>query len=1287
MSRPALSALLGLSLVAGALSVVTAQAAPPPPAPSDGLPRVQRPTTVTLVTGDKVTLTPEPDGTTQITTTPRPGGFQAAIKLVESKNRRLALPQDAAPFVAAGVLDETLFDIGYLVDNGFADDSTQQLPLITQLSSTVPAAKVRSTADAVPGVAPTRELASLHATAADVPKSQASAFWTAVAGAKAPQRGQAAARSFGSSVSKVWLDRKVHATLDRSVPMIGAPQAWAAGYDGKGVKVAVLDTGIDANHPDLKGRVTASRNFSADPDLSDGYGHGTHVASIITGSGAASGGKYQGVAPKVDLMVGKVLDHSGTGAESDVIAGMEWAAAQGARVINLSLGGDLRADESQDPSIIAVNRLTAETGALFVVAAGNSGQAGASTVGSPGAAGSALTVAAVDKSDQLAPYSSLGPLLYPDHISKPDIAGPGSDIVAARATGTSMGSPVDSSYTSASGTSMATPHVAGAAAILAQEHPDWSAAQLKAVLMSTSKDDKYTVFQQGAGRVDIARAISQQVVATTSGVDYGRILDTETGDLVKQISYRNDSAADVTLGLATAGTSTAVSVPPQVVVPAHATATADVTMHAGQLSAGYLSGAVVATAPGVQLRTPVALRKTAKTFPVQVEMKFSAPVYFSATVSALNLDDSDAPILALNYARLAPDLMSASLTLELPPGRWSVTADHDRLPEGRALQQVYYAAPELDVRGPTTVAFDDKDAVPFRMTTDTPTQPMAGGYIARRATTDGKNWLTETMPFSQYDGGTQLMTPTPAVTTGTFHVKFDATRGVPRVQLTVDSANGRGTSMRPNYRDYGTYDPRFDGTHRKLPLVDVGASLDPDELAKVRGKLVLMSYTWGHGGYSCELLPDDVIALEKAGALGVLQELGECGLYGRFPPPTKLPIADIDKPEGVRLRELLEHGPVTVTLKGVPNSPVVYHLATSVVGRIPEALDFRVRDSELAKIRTSYTPEWSFGQFGFRENVGQRLDRSLEPTLFTWPTMLPGQPQTRDEYFGPIKPGQQWIRSATTDMRVTSMEERRLILRPGPMPDERWFGAPRGTGPADVPPAATNLTHMGFCFACRDGDRLVVVPQFANPDPLVIPSLLVEGTRAKLYRDGQEIPGADSAFPTFTLPSAAGRYKLVLDSDLSSNAADLYRYGAKQHTEWTFGSQHVDKSNLGNSTCYQAWPANPALPCAPQQLLYLRYSAPTDQSNKVRGLVPLQIRPYYERTADPQSAQFASVRVSASYDAGKTWKVVAGVNLGSVYQALFVPPRGSQTVSLRVEAKDRKGNTISQTIDDIVGVR
>ena len=160
---------------------------------------------------------------------------------------------------------------------------------------------------------------------------------------------------------------------------------------------------------------------------------------------------------------------------------MEWAVAQHADVVSMSLGGDT--GDGTDPLEQAVDDLSASSPTLFVIAAGNNGDR-PGTVTSPGAAYAALTVGAVDSTDTMAFFSSRGPRL--DGTVKPEVVAPGVDIVAARAAGTSLGTPVDDFYTTLSGTSMATPHVAAVAAILKQEHPGWDGERLKAAIVGST---------------------------------------------------------------------------------------------------------------------------------------------------------------------------------------------------------------------------------------------------------------------------------------------------------------------------------------------------------------------------------------------------------------------------------------------------------------------------------------------------------------------------------------------------------------------------------------------------------------------------------------------------------------------------------------------------------------------------------------------------------------------------------------------------------------------------------
>ncbi len=296
-------------------------------------------------------------------------------------------------------------------------------------------------------------------------------------------------------VEMIWLDEEVHTTLNLSVPLLGVPQAWSRGYTGKGVVVGIVDTGVDQTHPDIVGRVKAFKDFTGEGEI-DNNGHGTHVAGIVGGTGAASQGKYRGVAYDCAFAIAKVLKGSGSGLMSDVIAGLEFCVEQKVNVINLSLGGGSANDGTDALSVACDNAVG--LGIVVCVAAGNAGP-GASTVGSPACARQVITIGATDKQDVIASYSSRGPTL--DGRVKPDVCFPGSSITSARAKNTAMGSPLNDFYTTASGTSMATPHAAGTCALLLEKTPTLKPAEIKALFMAHAKNLNLDENTQGKGRV------------------------------------------------------------------------------------------------------------------------------------------------------------------------------------------------------------------------------------------------------------------------------------------------------------------------------------------------------------------------------------------------------------------------------------------------------------------------------------------------------------------------------------------------------------------------------------------------------------------------------------------------------------------------------------------------------------------------------------------------------------------------------------------------------------------
>ena len=309
---------------------------------------------------------------------------------------------------------------------------------------------------------------------------------------------------------QIYPDLPVHALVSDNIYQVGADQMWSRtdakdqSVTGKGVVVAVLDSGVDYTHPDLGGGFGASFKviggydfYNNDSDPMDDNGHGTHVAGIV----AANGASHKGVAPDASILAYKVLGSDGNGRESSVIEAIDRAldpnsdgdTSDHADVISMSLGG---AGELGDPLCVAV-RNAYDSGVVVVVAAGNEGPA-MGTVSSPGLAPEAITVGAVDATGSLASFSSRGTGTALQ--IKPDISAPGVSILSTvPRSGTRYSS--SSGYYTLSGTSMATPHVSGAAALLLQLHPDWTSSMVKSALVTESVEITESTWVAGSGQL------------------------------------------------------------------------------------------------------------------------------------------------------------------------------------------------------------------------------------------------------------------------------------------------------------------------------------------------------------------------------------------------------------------------------------------------------------------------------------------------------------------------------------------------------------------------------------------------------------------------------------------------------------------------------------------------------------------------------------------------------------------------------------------------------------------
>ncbi|MGW1102373.1 S8 family peptidase [Streptomyces sp. NPDC002540] len=668
---------------------------------------------VTLITGDKVLVTMDASGRSSAAVLPREDGTQPMVQTYQRGKDLYVYPEGASQAIAEGKVDEQLFNVTGLIRQGYDDAHTDTLPLIATYRNGV---NVADSAPAAPrGAERGLSLPAVDGVALKAGKDTAAAFWQDVTDTRS--------RS-GSTLKKLWLDGKVEATLDRSTKQVHAPEAWAAGYDGKGTKVAVLDTGVDAEHPDLVNRVDASKNFTDSKTTNDYVGHGTHTASTVGGSGAASDGRKKGVAPGSSLLVGKVLNDAGYGLDSWIIAGMQWAVDQKADVVSMSLGNP-RIGDCADPMAQATQELSKSKHTLFVVAAGNSGP-GAETVSSPGCVPGVLTVGAVDRDDTTAQFSSRGPVAV-THTLKPEIAAPGVDISAASAGGRGV-----YAYRTMSGTSMATPHVAGAAAVVRQAHPDWTAQQIKAALVSSARTGGQVAGadQTGGGVLDVFGAVNQKALSAPAvqAGSYNWPQDASDRTTV-QVPFTNTGDSDLTLHLKLSGVHgndgsdvTSGIIKPEenkVTVPAGATAQVplqiDPTARLKPAQYGAVTGRILATGGDVHVSVPVTLYVQPETVTLRVKVvdRNGKPATGPSSLDVASLDSDEGERRTNNGA--------ADQSYRVRPGDYALssfvaTSDANNAPESVS----YLARPQLRITKDTTVVLDARKAHRLSLHTDRP---------------------------------------------------------------------------------------------------------------------------------------------------------------------------------------------------------------------------------------------------------------------------------------------------------------------------------------------------------------------------------------------------------------------------------------------------------------------------------------------------------------------------------------------------------------------------------------
>jgi subtilisin family serine protease len=553
-------------------------------------------------------------------------------------------------------------------------------------------------------------------------------------------------------VKRVVADAPMHALAEgANITLINAPKVWTSlGSRGAGVTVAIIDTGIDYRHSALGGGIGAGFKVKGgwdfvnnDADPLDDNGHGTHVSGIVAGQSDV----ITGVAPDASLIAYKVLGATGSGSESNVIAAIERAAdpnqdgntADHVDVANLSLGG---AGNPDDPGSVAIDNATA-AGVTFAIAAGNAAFVGGvitfHNISSPGTARSAITVGASDLNDSITNFSSRGPNMKSLAI-KPDVVAPGLSIVSSY---------LGNTYATLSGTSMATPHVAGAAALLKALHHDWTPAQIKLALMNNATFVREEIMADGAGRINAFAAATSTIRIDPPSISLGIApIELSNWSATRSLHLTNSGALAVTFNVKSSVTLGEKVTPSAATVTVPAGGFADISFDIDVDNALMTVGAASFTGGGQIILTNAAAPSEVHNIQFAFTKAARATVTFDrAYPDALWVNESHSNLLAGAHL---DDNTSEVLML---PGTWDMLIYTREFDEKGAVTGVDFIGREsLSMTKDTTIALTAAD-MPHTITLggrrETGAALGGGGYgSGGRILIGGTNITSLTFPWT-----------------------------------------------------------------------------------------------------------------------------------------------------------------------------------------------------------------------------------------------------------------------------------------------------------------------------------------------------------------------------------------------------------------------------------------------------------------------------------------------------------------------------------------------------------
>ncbi|TDC06489.1 serine protease [Nonomuraea longispora] len=1224
---------------AAVAAVLAMGVTPVPGARADAVPALlpaERPRDydVTLITGDKVHITVGEDGRQRASVTPRDPA-RSGFRMVDHGGELSVVPADVAALVPEK-LDPALFNVTSLAAQGYTDQQTGSIPLI-----------VRQGAGAAPptGLTAVTRLESIGATAVKLAKKDAATF----------------AAGLAAGVDKIWLDRKITVRPVTSASTAGAAARAAADGAGAGTTVAVLDSGIDAGHPDLAGKVAGARDFTYDGDGVDRYGSGTAMAGVIAGSGASSGGTYTGVAPGARLLNGKVIDGSGGGLASWAIAGMEWASGEaGADVVTMAVS----VPGQGGPLTDAVNELTARNGTLFVMSTGDRGCE--ACVDSPADAPAALTVGAVDANGEPAEFSGHGPVGLHRAV-KPELSAPGVGVVSTSAANLQPAEPVGDHYGRFSGTALSASYAAGAAALLRQARPGITAPEIRSALVGGSEAlPGVPVDEGGAGRLDVAGALARTVLAGDAVLDFGLTTAGAGEPVTRTVSYRNFGAEPATVALDAAAPFTLSAT--ELTLPAGGKGQVDVTLDPARTPAGWARAELVATpAGGAALRTLL----TGNVEERRVELRVSAVARDGrpsrVLPSVVDVDDGALFGRGLPSDPDRPCESDDGFCWLVPPGTYSILGIINTLRPGATRQgrgdvvdQSFTGYPEMKLTRDTHVVLDARKAVAVRI--DTPghrtarNRGAATKLVHTRLPVKGPRHTESFLLDGRLEENYYLQ-PTGTVSKGEFAV---ATRW--RLEAPAITMRTPGVDLHPRYVDpvyfsnRSTQYPRLDGT-AVLTVADAGdGALKGLDL---RGRLALIRRTPGAS----------VSALANAaGAAGarMVAIYGDTHVTGNESLLT-VPTVTLAEPEGERLAERASRRRVQVVAKGVVASPYVYDLYLSEEGRVRKRPSYVAAQRSLARVDTAF-----HAQLTDDVTLSEVKYGWMPWENFSWDSSrtVARAPRVRTDYLSPA-PGVRWHSAADMPERsynaifpedkqgVMTVRDATRGYRAGERIERTWLRHPVAPGfAADSPTQRQGdvLTVDMRAFVDAEGNT------GSRPtDPF--PHGYVSDWR--IYK-GDELIGRTQTGGSgrIVLPPERAGYRVEYTVE---NRSSWARLSTRTRTVWTFDSEHAEGDPV-------------RLP-----LLAVAYDAPVDLRNRTAST---RLGLTVSHQAGAQGHPIRKVSLETSSDDGRTWRPARRLrDTGHGTYAATIERPAPGVVSLRVTASDAAGSTVTQEVIRAYGTR